>query len=773
MPRTRSPLPWYQQGRIKKWLSDLFALTSRKKTYTLQIGGSKGLAWVAPQLRRVYVTTELPTTTEGHALLRFDPGNADARMELMLKGFMAHEAGHVRHSHGKPSGKIGRIWNCIEDERIERLMAAEFPELKVAFTFLGDIVNEQHRPKWSYTAMEGVLVWRFEHDRTTPRWQPRKADRDLWYDEILPRLEEGWMAADSHEVERLAREIHTLIKDHQEALNQQPPPPQPQQDMPQETGSEDKPQPEETNTPEKDQASDPDASPSDEKNAEPDENGDEEDQCEAEPSEADDTNASDSTSSETDPDESATPENSETGPEPDEESSSDSTDGDGDPSGEENEASTEQDDPESPDETDGETAQQAGESQPSDSGTESEASSERDGSETANQDDGDDSAGASQSSTDQTEPSSEDPAASEDAGSDDTATTNNTESGEEEEAGTTDENPSGRPQRPHPDDPGPQSNASPEQQAAENADDDEEPDAWDQVDASGTDADELDGTAEEGEGEAADDNQADDDRKTTSEQGGKNAGSERSLPTMPVPDRSTGEIIAKGVEGYARSLAPLLRPLDKPGQRRPHRSKGTYDVRRDLRGDERVFQKKTEPTRSRPLTVKLLIDISISMGGDPIEAARQTAVMLVRAAALCQSKVHIHLFNTEHHPLITEPMPYAEAISLVSQIHVSGGTTLNPALKALTDEAIHPYESELIVVICDGELLPEDYSECKRIADEGRKLGKRYLPVLIGDAATYADEWKAVFGSALPCYEIRDIARTIQGSLTALRSRLG
>lgn len=764
LPRTRSPLPWYQQGRIKKWLIDLFALTSRKKTYTLQIGGSKGLAWVAPQLRRVYVTTKLPTTTEGHALLRFDPGNADARMELMLKGFMAHEAGHVRHSHSKPSGKIGRIWNCIEDERIERLMAAEFPELKVAFTFLGDIVNEQHRPKWSYTAMEGVLVWRFEHDRTTPRWQPRKADRDLWYDEILPRLEEGWLAPNSHEVERLAREIHALIKDHQEALNQQPPP-QPQQDTPDETKERDDSPPEDTDSPEPPEPTEPDASQSNGETDEPDNEG----QCDTDPPESDTTDSTDSTSTETDPNESPKPESDEDVPGTDENQPSDS-DNESEPSSDEHgdEATTKQEKPGTPENKDGETEEQTDENQPSDSDDESEPSSEQDSSEAPSQDGGEDSGCAAQDNTDESESSSEDSPTS-----DDTALSIDTDSSAEGETATTDEDSRSKPQRPHPDDPGPESNVSPEQQAAENADDDEEPEAWDEVDASGTDADELDGTAEDDEGKTADDDQVGDDLNTTSGQSGKDAGKQSSLPTMPVPDRTTGEIIAKGVEGYARSLAPLLRPLDKPGQRRPHRSKGTYDVRRDLRGDEKVFQKKTEPTRSRPLTVKLLIDISISMGGDPIEAARQTAVMLVRAAALCQSKVHIHLFNSEHHPLITEPMPYTEAISLVSQINVSGGTTLNPSLKALTDEAIHPYESELIVVICDGELLPEDYSECKRIADEGRKLGKRYLPVLIGDAASYADEWKAVFGSALPCFEIRDIARTIQGSLTALRSRLG
>lgn len=699
LPKTRTPLPWYQQPHIRRWLADLFALTSRKRTYTLQLGGGRGLAWVAPELRRVYVTTKLPDTDQGH--LRFDPRTPDGRRELMLKGFIAHEAGHVRHSHRKPEGKVGRIWNCIEDERMERLMAAEYPELQVAFTFLGDIVCEIHRPKWSHTAMEGVLVWRFEHDRLTPRWQPRKEDRSIWDTEIRPRVEAGWVADNSQEVERLSREINDLLKAHQEELSrkkqaqppapQTPPPPQDPQDAPE-------PEPD---TP--DDESDPSQEPDEPQEQEGNDSQDSEDQPEG-------------------------GEGQESRP-----SEDDSAEG-----GEEN----------------GDTSGDA-------QGSEDDAEEGGEGTTPGEDGDGEDGS-PGQSGEDQP---GEDGAAGEGEGN---GTSGDSQEGEDGEGGGGEDN------SPQEEDSGPVSNVSEEEQAAENADEDHEPGTWEEVSASGTDASERDGEAED---EAADaggegDPQQEDETPRPSRQGGLGAGLDGELPRMPIPDRGTGEIIAKGVEGHARNIAPLLRPLEKPGQTRPHRNKGRYDYRRDLRDAERVFLKKTEPTRPMPLTVKLLIDISVSMEGEPLEAARQAAVMLVRAAALCGSKAEIHLFNTGHRPVITQPMPYTDAIGLISAVTTEGGTTLHPSLKTLSETPANPYEIEMIIVICDGLLRPDDYAQCKRIIEAGRGAGKRYLPVLIGDAADTAPQWKEVFGSALPCRDVNDIARNIRAALTAQRGRV-
>ncbi|OLV16217.1 VWA domain-containing protein [Deinococcus marmoris] len=167
---------------------------------------------------------------------------------------------------------------------------------------------------------------------------------------------------------------------------------------------------------------------------------------------------------------------------------------------------------------------------------------------------------------------------------------------------------------------------------------------------------------------------------------------------MPQPDPGSAAIIAEDVEGHARRLAPLLKPPERPGRTRPHRSKGRYDARRDARDAERVFVRKTVASRPMPIRVRLLIDISISMGGEPIRCARAAAGMVVRAAALSGSSAEVHLFNTRHQAVITGPMPYLTAQALIAGIEVGGSTCLSPALAVLSDSPAHPLEKELIVI---------------------------------------------------------------------------
>lgn len=52
-------------------------------------------------------------------------------------------------------------------------------------------------------------------------------------------------------------------------------------------------------------------------------------------------------------------------------------------------------------------------------------------------------------------------------------------------------------------------------------------------------------------------------------------------------------------------------------------------------------------------------------------------------------------------------------------------------------------------------------------------MGKRYLPVLISEAAAYHESWREVFGSPLPCESVTDLAINIRAALTNLRGHLG
>lgn len=208
LPATRPSRPWHQQRPLRKWVEDLFRLASRKRSYTLLLQAGKDLAWVNPERKLVFITTQLP---EVMGAVRGDPRTPDARRATLLMALAAHEAGHVRHSGPKPQeAQLGWLWNALEDERMERLMAREFPELTSCFTLLGDLVAEEQRPSWDGSALEGCLFWRFTHDQRARQWQPRRQDAELWLD-VRPLVEAAWSAPDSERVRWIAQVILDLL----------------------------------------------------------------------------------------------------------------------------------------------------------------------------------------------------------------------------------------------------------------------------------------------------------------------------------------------------------------------------------------------------------------------------------------------------------------------------------------------------------------------------------------------------------------------------------
>ncbi|ABW35038.1 Zn-dependent peptidase (plasmid) [Deinococcus geothermalis DSM 11300] len=220
IPASRTTQPWFQQRSIRKAVLDIFRYCSRKMSYALLMKPSDDLAWVSPERRLVFITTSLPEVPEG---VRFDPVGEDLRRSLFLVGFAAHEAGHVRFSFAKPAGTLGELWNALEDERMERLMARAYPELRLAqaFTFLGDVASARAQEKFTGSALEGCLFWRWEHDRLAPRWQVNEQDADLWED-VRPLVEAAWQARDSNQVTWIARQILGLVRAQQQEQLQAP-----------------------------------------------------------------------------------------------------------------------------------------------------------------------------------------------------------------------------------------------------------------------------------------------------------------------------------------------------------------------------------------------------------------------------------------------------------------------------------------------------------------------------------------------------------------------
>lgn len=216
VPQSSSPLPWPQQSRWRTFVNDLFRYYSRRSNYTVVMTDQYGTAAVDPVHHVVYLSPELLPTAAPDTV-RHAPGDDLGVRALLIRGLMAHEAGHVQFSLDKPAALLGQLWNALEDERMERLMAQRYPELEEAFSFLGDTLAEKVSGGWTGTSLEGCLAMRFEHDRPQPKWQPTNPDE--WAD-IWPLVQAAWTAPDSDRVVWISRCILQLLNKREDADEQ-------------------------------------------------------------------------------------------------------------------------------------------------------------------------------------------------------------------------------------------------------------------------------------------------------------------------------------------------------------------------------------------------------------------------------------------------------------------------------------------------------------------------------------------------------------------------
>jgi hypothetical protein len=195
---------WWQQRAWCEYGAKLFRFYSLKTNYRLLFNPLVATALVSDAHKTVVVNPLWPVVPKGVTIRHFLTGVAFHI--AMLKGFLAHEAGHVRFSGDKPTGLLGDVWNMLEDERIEHLMCRDHSDLAPVFTMLGDLfaARAHSSGKMQGHSLEGVLYWRWCHDQDVPLWQA--ANQREWAT-IRLLVEAAWVAPDSDEVTLIAKII--------------------------------------------------------------------------------------------------------------------------------------------------------------------------------------------------------------------------------------------------------------------------------------------------------------------------------------------------------------------------------------------------------------------------------------------------------------------------------------------------------------------------------------------------------------------------------------
>lgn len=201
-----TPGRWWALASWQRYARACFEYYSRRKDFVTLLTDAVATADVSLSGRRARFNPELPPLdTTRRALIREQPTDDHERHAWTVQAYCAHEAGHVRHSGEKPLHLLGFLVNCLEDERMEALQTQAFPHLGPRFTFLGD--HFLLRGDWQGDALEGCLVWRWQHDFPHTIWSPTDA---LWPD-VRPLVEAAWVAPSYDTLVEIARWILKVL----------------------------------------------------------------------------------------------------------------------------------------------------------------------------------------------------------------------------------------------------------------------------------------------------------------------------------------------------------------------------------------------------------------------------------------------------------------------------------------------------------------------------------------------------------------------------------
>jgi hypothetical protein len=660
-------------ARSSRWLTFASQLT---RYYTNRAGmnawtllilrpDNKDIAWAQPSTRTIGLNPTFPAATGPLTLDRTPAPTLAHLTETNLRAYLAHEAGHVRFSCARPAQPaLGCLWNTIEDERIERKMTAQHPQLKAVFTSVGDIhlqqlVNED-RPEALCDAplLDWCLTWRWGHDH--PLFNDRPAD-PLWK-EIRPVLEAAWDAPCSEDVIEAARVILDLLGTPPE--EQQPPDPRVTA-----TGG-DSPQREEPRkhppTPQK----------------------------------------------------------------PQEEKDQQKPDG------------SKQDTPESADQK-----QTKPEGQPDDQSGSGEDESESGAGEDSGEDEGD--------SGDEGQP---DDAPAEDAESDEAGTGGDGDETENDSSGDG------------------QGDTSSE-------DDQGESDAQSPSSSPGGPSDGNSDTSERGQsgdGDPLSDPVAPEDLSSPDTSGqlqdDASQGYGGSWDGPQMAHRNPGALLITDHEAFARVLVPLISAKDNPGMDVSDRTRGRFSFERYQQKADRVFRRRTLPTRQRPVLITVLADVSGSTGMDwcgqtCAQGIATATTAFARAGMLANLAAEVYTFESSMHVVAGRNLSPRQAYEHVRTYPFEplGNTRLAPALQQALSRRT-PDARHLVVIISDGQLREQDTLECRSHLGRHRNSPAHlaFLPLLVNSDARALTHWRSLFPQARPAsspVELINLTRSLLNSL--------
>jgi Mg-chelatase subunit ChlD len=204
---------WWQESRIRRWAWEAWRYYSWRPGYRLTLTTAETTAYVDMHRQVVVCNPEYPyPPLHLTRHVRGLPGDVREFQMRYLESLIAHEAGHTHHSAPLPGGLLGQLVNTIEDERMERLMVRDFPNLRDLFILAADAdaARSVAGNGLGGDVLRGCLLHRFTHHHPVWAYQPDQADAVHW-PAVRAILEDAWNAPTFDAVVEASRRILALL----------------------------------------------------------------------------------------------------------------------------------------------------------------------------------------------------------------------------------------------------------------------------------------------------------------------------------------------------------------------------------------------------------------------------------------------------------------------------------------------------------------------------------------------------------------------------------
>ncbi|GGR13219.1 vWA domain-containing protein [Deinococcus ruber] len=208
-----TPARWWQDASIRTWAWQAWRCYAWRPGYRLTLTTSERTAYVDMKNKIVVCNPEYPyPPLQSVQQVRHLPKDVREFQMQYLESLIAHEAGHTHHSGPLPAGLLGQLVNIIEDHRMERLMARDFPNLAALFELACD-ADAAHcitSDGQGGDVIRGCLLHRFTATHPTWAYVPDRADAHHWL-AVKVLLEAAWDAPTYGDVVATAAQILALL----------------------------------------------------------------------------------------------------------------------------------------------------------------------------------------------------------------------------------------------------------------------------------------------------------------------------------------------------------------------------------------------------------------------------------------------------------------------------------------------------------------------------------------------------------------------------------